>query len=397
MSMPPIPTATTLSPRARRGLGSALAQRTLLPGRGTLLFVLSALCLVSAAWNLPARALPGDISTKFPVNDADPVKSIPTQEQRNQNPIEFAHFLQDLVSRAEGAFREHDWQQAVKYYEAVAIAVPDRAISFSRLCTAYGKLGQVDVGVANCAKALGLSGARVMDHIRFVDLTLQKRELTAENLADVEASLTHLREHVQATPQPPPPWDPEVIKRKAAEAKNPKRTVDPEQAKERLMRNHLALQLKKHQEQNGGAEAKAPEAAPEMVIHVPTEIELLTCRLAARQGDSERLSKCMDALRAFQLDDKLLFPFAWSKALIDKDGERAAALIEQAPGLGVTDETLASMVSEQEQVFVKARVLGLLKRWGLPALVLVVVLAGALVTARILRRRWRSPGPATQA
>lgn len=362
-------------------------------------FLVGALCLASVFWAGAASAeLPGDISKKFPVDDTDPVKSIPTQEQRDQNPIEFAHFLQDLIARAEGAFRKHDWQKAVKYYEALATAVPDRAISFSRLCISYGKLGEVDVAAANCSKALTLSGAKVMDHIRFVDLTLQKQELSANDLADIEASLTHLRDHVQKTPQPPPHWDPEVIKRQAAEgASNQKRTVDPEAAKERLMMNHMAQQLKQQQEALGQADEAPEKAAPEMVVHVPTEIEHLTCRLAARLGDAARLTQCMDALRAFQLNDKLLFPFAWSKALLEKDGERAAQLLDQAPDLGVTDGTLASMTSEYEEAFVKARVLGLLKRWGLPALALLVVLVGGFVTTRALRRRSGNAGAATQA
>src|SRR5688500_2775159 len=97
-------------------------------------------------------AMPGDIGGKFKVNDDDPTKGIPSIEERNSAPIEFAHFLQDLTARAEPAFREKKWDRAVKYYEAIARTVPDRAFPYSRLCSSYAELGKIEIAAPNCQK-----------------------------------------------------------------------------------------------------------------------------------------------------------------------------------------------------------------------------------------------------
>jgi hypothetical protein len=105
----------------------------------------------------------------------------------------------------------------------------------------------------------------------------------------------------------------------------------------------------------------------------------------------------MAALRSFEMDERLLFPFAWSKALIQKDAGSAAALLEQAPGLGVSEATMAAMTEEQEKVFLDARILGLTKGWGLSVFALLVAAGAAVALTRVMRRRWRNAAATGQA
>src|SRR6187402_2203424 len=151
-----------------------------------------------------ATPQPGDIAVKFPINDDDPVASVPSVADRNADPLEFANHLQDLIARADGAYRKKDYPQAAKYFEALAREVPDRASAFSRLCLIYAKLGRTEVAAANCAKATRLDGSKVHDHLRFIGLTLRKAELSEKDLKEVDASLVHLREYSAAHPQTHP-------------------------------------------------------------------------------------------------------------------------------------------------------------------------------------------------
>src|SRR5690349_6017232 len=81
-----------------------------------------------------------DLNSKFSIDDAHPERSLPTPEQAMKNPIEMGYLMMDLIARAEAASQRGDHGVAVRYYSAVARAVPDRSISFSKLCTAYEAL-----------------------------------------------------------------------------------------------------------------------------------------------------------------------------------------------------------------------------------------------------------------
>ena len=392
MTMQAISAASNTPNQAATG---ALQHPRWLHRRSQSAFVAPALaCLLGVASVFGAAttsALPGDIGDKYRVNDDNPIASIPSTEEKNQNPIEFAHFLQDLIARSESAFRKQDWEKSVKYYEAVAVAVPDRALPFSRLCTGYSKLGKLETAITKCALAITLPGAKVMDHLRFVNLTLQKPALTAIDVSNVEHSLQHLRDHIAKNPQPPPAWDKAAVSKWEAQAKAQRaanRTQDPDEARERLLKNSLALQFQRQKQALSGDKSpdETDEAArPEVTVHVPTEIEVLTCKLAVHTNDGARLAECMAALRGYKVDERLMFPFSWSKALIEKDAQAAAALLAQAPQFGVSDATLESMTHEHEKVFLKARIVGLLKRWGLPFVLMVLCLSGAAFASK----RWR--------
>jgi hypothetical protein len=136
----------------------------------------------------------GDGLSKWKVDDADPVKSVPTNKERDSDPLQFGYHLMDLAEKGGVAAKKGDHRAAVKYFAALAKAVPDRSVSFSRLCTSYEALGDWEKAVQACRTALGLEGVTVADSSHFVRLMLAKRSaLTPAELDDVVAVVAHLR------------------------------------------------------------------------------------------------------------------------------------------------------------------------------------------------------------
>jgi hypothetical protein len=311
----------------------------------------------------PASALPGDLATKYQVDDENPVKSVPSPEQRDADPIEFGYFIQDLIARAEGAFQKKEWERSVKYYEALARTIPDAAVSYSRLCVGYAELGKVEIAAANCGRAVQLSGAKVLDHLRFVGLTLKKPTFTAKDAEDAEASLAHLRAHV-ASKAPP-----KVLRADSSAAPS----VSTERSKEEIKREFLALRERRALEDLG---AREPE--PKNDGALATEVEVFACKVGIRLRDAARLDRCLAALKEQKTNPALLLPFEWASALIRKDELQATALIERAKSHGLPASAIQAMQAEQENTFAPAGILGLFKRAPMvPVLSLVGLLAVA--------------------
>lgn len=144
----------------------------------------------------PAKAsdlVPGQLSTLFKINDSDPESSVPTRQQRIGNPLEFGYYLQDLLARAESATKKSDAQGAIKYYRAVAAALPEQAQGWSLLCAAYQTAQDRDRAVRACKYAIDREGAQLKDFHRYVDLLATKPDdLTAEERTDLGGVLEHL-------------------------------------------------------------------------------------------------------------------------------------------------------------------------------------------------------------
>lgn len=337
--------------------------------------VLVALFFVLSATNSAAE-LPGDIGGKFKVNDDDPTKGIPTPEERNSAPIEFAHFLQDLIARAEPAFREKKWERAIKYYEAIARTAPDRAFPYSRLCSSYAELGKIEIAAANCQKAIRLDGARVADHMRMIELKLKEKELSVSDLGDVDASLVALREH-QA----------KIERRRAAAAAsasaNPAAPATPQlpKSEEKIKAEFEAARARNLAAKPGEREPKPSPATTQMTF--PIEIELLACRVGVRVGDAKRLDPCVERLRVLEADERLVLPFAWSLALFEKDTGAAEALFEKAQKIGLPEATLNAMRAEETKVFGAMSVLS--KRGIIFGLLAVAITAFGIAGVRWLR------------
>jgi len=118
-------------------------------------------------------AEPGMLS-KWPVDDAHPEQHIPDEKARASEPLEFGYWLQDCAFKAESATKHGNHAAAIKYYAALAAAVPDRAISYSKMCDEYEALGEKDKALESCGQAILRAGARVGDYIHFVNLDLAK-------------------------------------------------------------------------------------------------------------------------------------------------------------------------------------------------------------------------------
>jgi hypothetical protein len=334
--------------------------------------LLAALALCARSGS--AVAAPGDLSTDFTINDQDPVASIPPVEQRDANPLEFGYWLQDMVLRGETAVREKSWDRAVKYYEALARAVPERAVSFSRLCVAYGELGKVEIAAGNCAKAIQLGGATVIDHFRFMNFTLGKSTLSPGDVANIDASLAHLREHsTHANLQP-------------SAAAAPSASASADESVEKVKENLLKLRAKSAALKTGAPlpKANAEEPTVQAPVNLPLEIEMMACRFAARLEDGNRLAACITGLESVQAPDALVLPFEWSAAIVAKDPARASQLLERAKSLGLSEAGMQTMRDKQAEMFAPKGILGHLKRWGFAWLGGALALGLALVGAR----RW---------
>jgi hypothetical protein len=349
---------------------------------------LRALSLLAAIVATPTAAFaqePGDIGTMFQVDDKDPLRNLPTEEERDKHPLEFGYYLQDLIARAEGGFEKKDWKRAAKYYEVLARLVPETALGFSRLCTAYAELGHVEIAAANCGRAIQLQGAVVYDHLRFVRLTLDKKNFTPRDAADAEASLTHLRVNLPtATPSDQAASTAPPAPSAAAPAER-----SPEEVKAEFKRR---FGVGKTAASASAAPPKPPAPAKPTLI-LPLEIEVLACRLAVRMTDAKRLATCTDALKRVNAEERLILPFAWSKAIVQRDERSAEALLARAKELKFPEAALRAMSEEQDRSFTPPGWRGFMKRFALPMLIvgLTLLLVGVVWTLLSARRKKLAP------
>lgn len=171
----------------------------------------AALCLLACSITLRASAqdvppaasgmggpgVPGVTKgfSKWSINAADPSSSIPTKAQRDGNPLEYGYFLMDLTEGGDRAMKAKDYDAAVRYYVALATAVPDASRGFAKACEAYEALGNRQKGLEYCALAISLRGSRLADYGRFARLVLAK----PGRLTDVETNdLSRINGHLQS-------------------------------------------------------------------------------------------------------------------------------------------------------------------------------------------------------
>jgi tetratricopeptide (TPR) repeat protein len=264
----------------------------------------------SLTFNSPAWALTGDLGTRFTVDDLDPKASVPKLEDRNQYPVEFGYWLQDLVARAETSFTEQKWEPASKYFEALIEVAPERALSFTRLCTCYEQLGKLDEARAQCRAALTKGGVRVHDHLHYLRLALSAPNLDSAAIADATASIEHVREHLKSATAP----SVEGVEKLITEAqggleKDKQRAPDTDTGT-----NSLALQL-----------------------------ELLACQLGVRTSDRERLGQCTTKLAEAGSPESLIVPFRWALAAVDHGAQGMQAAIDRAQAIGMPKEAIEGL------------------------------------------------------
>ncbi|HEY5147892.1 MAG TPA: hypothetical protein VII82_14055, partial [Polyangiaceae bacterium] len=132
--------------------------------------------------------------SKWPVKDADPVSSIPSNKDRDAEPLQFGYWIQDLIAKANHASKHGDHAESAKLWSALGVAVPDRAISFTRACDEYEALGDHDRAIDACGQALLRDGLTVDDYKRFVEVVLAKPgPLAPKETAALAQVLDHMK------------------------------------------------------------------------------------------------------------------------------------------------------------------------------------------------------------
>ncbi len=132
--------------------------------------------------------------TRFPIDVEHPEKSIPGDRERNADPLQFGYWLQDVTQDAQKAAARGDHVAAARFYEALALAVPDRAIGLVKACEEDEAAGDLDKAIDACGGALLRDGLRVQDYARFVGLVLSRPgALREKDVAALHAVLDHMK------------------------------------------------------------------------------------------------------------------------------------------------------------------------------------------------------------
>ena len=133
--------------------------------------------------------------SKLPIDDAHPESSVPSDAEKNADPLQFGYWLQDLALKADLAAGRGDHAAAARFYGALALAVPDRAVAFVKMCEQYEALGNRDKAINSCGDALLRDGVTVDDYVHFVHLVLSKPgRLSDKETAALAAVLRHMRD-----------------------------------------------------------------------------------------------------------------------------------------------------------------------------------------------------------
>ena len=82
-------------------------------------------------------------------------------KDRNTNPLEFGYYLQDLLTRAEVETKRKDQARVIKYYRALAAAIPEEAQGWSLLCEAYQTAGDRERALRACKYAIDRKGVQI--------------------------------------------------------------------------------------------------------------------------------------------------------------------------------------------------------------------------------------------
>ena len=133
--------------------------------------------------------------SKWPVDDTHPESSIPSDADKNADPLQFGYWLQDLALKAELAAGRGDHAASARFYGALAHAVSDRAVAYLKMCQQYEALGDRDRAIESCGQALLRDGLTVDDYTHFVHLVLSRPgPLGDKETLALTAVLHHMRE-----------------------------------------------------------------------------------------------------------------------------------------------------------------------------------------------------------
>lgn len=158
----------------------------------------------SALTEQEEAAAEGRLTSKFAINDADPVSSVPTPNEAMQQPIEMGYHIMMLSEKADDATKRGDHVAAARYWLALAKAGPDRAMPESKACQSFLAAGDFKSAIDACRRALGKQGVTVKDNLQYVQLVLEYKaaSLTPEDIADVDAIADHVKQQIPKTEGP---------------------------------------------------------------------------------------------------------------------------------------------------------------------------------------------------
>jgi tetratricopeptide (TPR) repeat protein len=132
--------------------------------------------------------------SKWPVNQADPVSSVPTPEQRDSNPLEFGYFIMDLADLAGMAVKRGDFAAASRLYEATIKADPGVAVGYRNACLYSEKSGNIERALSFCRGALAVQGVLASDYVRYADLVFSEpTAITKDQIDDLQGISEHLK------------------------------------------------------------------------------------------------------------------------------------------------------------------------------------------------------------
>jgi tetratricopeptide (TPR) repeat protein len=152
------------------------------------------MCLTAELASAQPALAQSPLVSKFSIDDSDPEASVPTPQQAARQPLEMGYHLMLLSERADAATSRGDHVAAAKYWRALAKAVPERSLSFSRMCRSYEAAGDYERAIESCRTALGKAGSTLQDNLQFVRLVLEKRQgaLQPRDIEDIDAVSLHL-------------------------------------------------------------------------------------------------------------------------------------------------------------------------------------------------------------
>jgi hypothetical protein len=131
--------------------------------------------------------------SRFIVDDEDPSRHIPSAQERDAAPLDFAYFLMNLSERAAAAEQRSDHYAQIRYLTALAAAVPDRSFGFSKLCAAYTASSQWLEAERSCGAAITLPGAIRDDFARYARAVFaEDRDLATNQITQIRAVAAHL-------------------------------------------------------------------------------------------------------------------------------------------------------------------------------------------------------------
>lgn len=170
------------------------------PALGALTVAAGLVLASRIALAVPSPDHPDRVSN-WTIDDQDPEKSIPTPAMAQKDPLEMGYWLMDLTYKAQQAAKRGDHEAAVRYFSAMAKAVPNRSVAYSKLCREYLMIGDQVKAFPNCAAAVSLPGAKMDDYTQYVGLVLSTSgTLTDKRLASLNVVVERMRAMPKGTP-----------------------------------------------------------------------------------------------------------------------------------------------------------------------------------------------------